>query len=67
MKAETIQACDFPPVLVTGYKRPYTESRIASTTEQVDLYTRELEQMGCKRVRVLQRSDCVELSLQLEG
>jgi hypothetical protein len=54
MKAETIQADDFPPVLVTGYKHPYTESRIASTPEQVEAYTHELERLGCKKVRVLQ-------------
>jgi hypothetical protein len=55
MKAETTQAGDFSPVLVTGIKYPYTESRIANTAEQAEAYTHELEQLGCKKVRVLQK------------
>ena len=57
MKAENIQAGDFYPVLVTGYKRPYTESRIANTQEQAEAYTHELERLGCKRVRVIRYTD----------
>lgn len=57
MKAENIQAGDFYPVLVTGYKRPYTESKIANTKEQAEAYQRELERLGCKRVRVITSTD----------
>ena len=54
MKAEIIQSDDFGQVLVTGFKYPYTESRIANTPQQVLDHKHELERLGCKRVRLVQ-------------